>query len=111
MGPAWLNTFPCQLVAYKRALQEFKTILFNILLLMVEDITREQALCIFFCLKHTESNVTIALKKAGTIKDVDVFFEENPYKPLLHCNERISSNPLKYKRYRSSLHLVENHVD
>lgn len=78
---------------------------------MVEAITREQALCIFFCLEYTESNVTIALKKAEAIKDVDVCFEENPYKPLLHCNERINSNPLKYKRYRSSLHLVENDVD
>lgn len=70
---------------------------------MVEDITREQALCIFFCLEYTKSNVTIALKKVEMIKDVDVCFEENPYKPVLHCNEGINSIPLKYKRYRSSL--------
>ncbi|KAI8050015.1 hypothetical protein BDF21DRAFT_404516 [Thamnidium elegans] len=53
----------------------------------------------------------ICLRKIGSIKDVDLCFEKDPYKPLLHCNERIDSNPSRYNRYRSSLHLIENRVN
>lgn len=78
---------------------------------MDENITREQALCIFFCLEYTESNVEISLQKMESIKDVDICFEKDPYKPLLHSIERINSNPLRYKRYLSSLHVVENRAE
>lgn len=49
---------------------------------MVENISKEQVLCIFFffCLEYTESNVDVALQKLEKIKDNNICFENNPYK-------------------------------
>lgn len=69
---------------------------------MVKDITREQAICIFFCQKYTESNVEKLLKRMENFEDVDFCYDENPLKPILLSNERIDSEPLKYKRYNNS---------
>lgn len=63
------------------------------------DITREQAVCIFFCEKYTQSNVAKLLKRLDNIEDVDICFDENPLKPFLLPNSRINTEPLKYKRY------------
>lgn len=47
------------------------------------DITREQAICIFFCRKYTQFNVVILLKRMDSFEDVDICFDENPCKPFL----------------------------
>ena len=66
---------------------------------MVNNIGREQAICIFFCHKYTESNVEKLLKRMERFEDVDICYEKNPLQPMLLCNDRIDSEPLKCKRY------------
>jgi hypothetical protein len=69
---------------------------------MVENITREQAICIFFCQEYTEPNVKELLEKMESFEDVDICYDEDPFEPKLLCNKRIDSEPLKYRRYNSS---------
>ncbi|KAI7901361.1 uncharacterized protein BX663DRAFT_514215 [Cokeromyces recurvatus] len=58
---------------------------------MTKNITREQF-----------------LKRMESFEDVDVCYDNNPMQPMLLCNERIDSEPLKYKRYSISPVLIEN---
>ncbi|KAI7896772.1 uncharacterized protein EV154DRAFT_395418, partial [Mucor mucedo] len=62
-------------------------------------ITREKAICIFFCQDYTEFNVKELLKKLENFEDIDICYDEDPFKPMLLCNKRIDSNPQKYKKY------------
>ncbi|KAI8074244.1 uncharacterized protein B0P05DRAFT_547850 [Gilbertella persicaria] len=75
---------------------------------MVKNIAREQAICIFFCHKHTESNVKKLLKRMESFEDVDICYDKNPLQPILLYNERIDCEPLRYKRYNTSSFLIEN---
>lgn len=75
---------------------------------MAKNIAREQAICIFFCHKYTESNVKKLLKRMETFEDVDICYDNDPLQPVLLCNEKINSEPLKYKRYNTSSFLIEN---
>lgn len=54
-----------------------------------------------FCLEYTKSNVVKFLQDLEKIKDLDICFDEVPYKPLLLCNKTIDSNRLEFKRYHS----------
>lgn len=75
---------------------------------MAKDITREQAICIFFCQKYTESNAEKLLKRMENFEDVDICYDKNPLQPmLLFCNEKIDFEPLKYKRYNISSLLTD----
>ncbi|KAI8339787.1 hypothetical protein EDC96DRAFT_427679, partial [Choanephora cucurbitarum] len=62
-------------------------------------ITREKAICIFFYQDYTEFNVEKLLKKLENFEDVDICYDENPFKRILLSNKRIDSNPQKYKKY------------
>jgi len=59
------------------------------------DITREQAICIFFCQAYTQSNAANLLRRMNSFEDVDVCFDKNPYKPFLLANIKIGSEHLK----------------
>lgn len=49
----------------------------------------------FFCLEYAQSNVAKILRRMDSFEDVDVCFDENPYKPFLLANVQIDSEHLK----------------
>jgi hypothetical protein len=76
--------------------------------MILKDITKEQAICIFFCHEYTEPNVKKLLKRMESFEDVDICYDKDPLQPILLCNERIDSEPLNYKRYNNSSILKKN---
>lgn len=79
----------------------FKT---NLAISIMDNIvTRERAICIFFCQEYTESNVRKLLKRMESFEDVDICYEENPFKPCIQSNARIESEPSRYKKYTSTM--------
>lgn len=65
-----------------------------------KNITRGQAICIFFCEKYTEANMEKLLRKMETFEEVDICYENNPLKPLIQSNAAVDSESSKYKRYK-----------
>lgn len=61
------------------------------------NITREQAICIFSCREYTQFNMAILLKRMDSFEDVDICYDENPYKPFFITNVQIESEHPKYK--------------
>lgn len=66
------------------------------------NITREQAICMFFCEDYNEENITKLSKKIEDFGCVDICYEDDPKKPVLVLLTRIHSEPFNYKRYKAS---------
>lgn len=66
---------------------------------MTSEITREQALCMLFCLEHNEENIKELTTKLKDMKDIDICYQNDPLKPILLPPVRINSNPFIYLRY------------
>lgn len=64
-------------------------------------ITREQAICMFYCEEFNESNVIRLTKIIDDLKDIEICYSEDPTEPMLKCITRINNNPFKFKKYIS----------
>jgi hypothetical protein len=65
-------------------------------------ITRDQAVCMFFCEEYNEENVARFSKKIEDFGCVDICYENDPTKPILVTLTKIYSEPFNYKRYEAS---------
>ncbi|KAI9301175.1 hypothetical protein BJ944DRAFT_271880 [Cunninghamella echinulata] len=63
------------------------------------NITREQAICIFFCEEYNEENKTKLVKRIDEFKDMDICYEKDPSKPILMSLTRIYGYPSSYHKY------------
>lgn len=55
-------------------------------------ITREQAICTFYCKEYNEKNVTKLTKIIDSVKNVDICYLENPFMPILCSFETMRAN-------------------
>ncbi|KAG2218961.1 hypothetical protein INT45_008385 [Circinella minor] len=62
-------------------------------------ITRQQAICMFYCEEYTKENVIKLNKRIAEMEDVEICFMNDPLSPLLQCEKRINQNPFLYNRY------------
>ncbi|KAI9480871.1 MAG: hypothetical protein EXX96DRAFT_564536 [Benjaminiella poitrasii] len=65
------------------------------------NITREQAICMFFGQKFNQTNVSILSKRIDEFKDIDICYDNDPKTPILVLRRLIQTKPYKYIRYRS----------
>ncbi|KAG2192561.1 hypothetical protein INT46_002693 [Mucor plumbeus] len=64
------------------------------------NISREQAVCIFYCEKFNEENVSKLSKKLDNIGDLELCYEDDPKHPLLVLRLRVKAEHSKYKEYK-----------
>ena len=62
-------------------------------------ITRQQAICMFYCEKYTQENVAKLSERIEEMEDVDICSLNDPTSPLLQCQKRIHQNPFLYNMY------------
>jgi hypothetical protein len=63
------------------------------------NITRNQALCMFYAEKYTEVNVNLLSKRLESYGEIEICYETNPLKPVLVTKTRIWADPFSFKRY------------
>jgi hypothetical protein len=73
-------------------------------------VTREQAICMFYCEEYNETNVTELTKIIDDLKNVEICYLEDPTKPILLCIRTINQDPFHIHTYQSrkSLSTVTN---
>jgi hypothetical protein len=64
-------------------------------------ITREQAICMFYCEKYNDENVAELIKRIDEMKDVDICYTEDPTEPFLVFEGKINQNPYRFHTYQS----------
>ncbi|KAI7900692.1 uncharacterized protein BX663DRAFT_517293 [Cokeromyces recurvatus] len=64
-------------------------------------ISREQAICMFYCQPYNESNVSKLSKLIDNMDNIEICFADDPTEPMLLRQLRINQNPLKFKTYVS----------
>ncbi|KAG1437699.1 hypothetical protein G6F56_012980 [Rhizopus delemar] len=73
-------------------------------------ITREQAICMFYCEEYNEENVAKLTKEVDAIKNVDICHFDDPLSPILLCTRTIYQNPFKVHKYQKR-ELVKDDTD
>ncbi|CDH59820.1 predicted protein [Lichtheimia corymbifera JMRC:FSU:9682] len=63
-------------------------------------ITREQAICVFFCEEYNEENVARLGTRINNMQDLEIcYMNDNPTEPILVHINKIHCWPFKYRRY------------
>ncbi|KAI9253034.1 hypothetical protein BY458DRAFT_353984 [Sporodiniella umbellata] len=68
-------------------------------------ITREQALCIFYCEPFTKCNVEKFSKVIDNLKNVEICYYNDPKRPSLQCTKTIYSHPFEIHTYKRKLQM------
>jgi hypothetical protein len=63
------------------------------------NVTREQAICMLFCVEYNDANVAELVKRITDMEDIDVCYEVDPCQPFLLPLVRMNGNPFRYRRY------------
>jgi hypothetical protein len=63
------------------------------------NISREQAVCIFYCEEFNEENASRLLKKIDNIGDLELCYEDDPKHPLLVFRTRVNAEHSIYRKY------------
>ncbi|CAO3664519.1 unnamed protein product [Rhizopus stolonifer] len=71
-------------------------------------ITREQAICMFYCKEYNEKNVAKLTKEVDAIKNVDICYFDDSLAPVLLCIRTINQNPFKIHKYQKRELLEED---
>ncbi|KAL7326707.1 hypothetical protein PS15p_209001 [Mucor circinelloides] len=77
-------------------------------------ISREQAICMFYCEPYNESNVVKLSKLIDDMNNIEICYSDDPTEPMLLCQTRINQNSVKFKTYISrnviSSRIIENEM-
>jgi hypothetical protein len=66
---------------------------------MTPTITREQALCMLFCVEFNLTNVEKLKDRIKNMADIDICYETDPLHPRLIPLQLIYAQPLKFHTY------------
>jgi hypothetical protein len=66
-------------------------------------VTREQAICMFYCEEYNETNVAELTKIIDDLKNVEICYLEDPTKPFLCSLKSLKANQLEYHQYPAIL--------
>ncbi|KAI7904493.1 uncharacterized protein BX663DRAFT_430986 [Cokeromyces recurvatus] len=64
-------------------------------------ITREQAICMFFCEEYNEDNVKKLTKEVDDFVNGEICYTEDPTKPFIQSKRTINQNPFLYHKYQT----------
>ncbi|ORX47698.1 hypothetical protein DM01DRAFT_1322371 [Hesseltinella vesiculosa] len=65
-------------------------------------VTKEQAICMFFCDKFSNENATKWLTNLDNLPEVDICYMTDPKEPLLIHKNRLCQDPFQFHEYPSS---------
>ncbi|CEI98985.1 hypothetical protein RMCBS344292_13080 [Rhizopus microsporus] len=65
------------------------------------NITQEQAVCMFFGEEFNKVNKPVLVKRTDKMKDIDVYYIDDPIDPALVSLRKINIYPFRYRRYLS----------
>ncbi|KAI7872172.1 hypothetical protein BDF14DRAFT_735621 [Spinellus fusiger] len=74
-------------------------------------ISREQAVCMFYCEPYNESNVVKFSKLIDDINNVEICYSVDPTEPMLISLKSLYANPFKYHQYLAFLKDFERKED
>ncbi|KAI8096331.1 uncharacterized protein BX664DRAFT_323677 [Halteromyces radiatus] len=66
------------------------------------NITRDQALCMFFYEECTDDNIKKCKERFEKWGDVEICYNTSPKEPVVVSNTRIVGDPFTYRKYRES---------
>lgn len=67
------------------------------------EISRDQAICMFFYVEYTEGNVKKYKRRIEDFNAVEICYNINPNQPILVSLERIYENPHSYHLYSTNI--------
>ncbi|KAG1165570.1 hypothetical protein G6F36_013289 [Rhizopus arrhizus] len=62
-------------------------------------ITRDQALCMLFCVEFTPENVAHSEQKIADFGEIDICYEKDLKNPFMNSIVKINGDPFTYQRY------------
>ncbi|KAI9253629.1 hypothetical protein BY458DRAFT_443143 [Sporodiniella umbellata] len=62
-------------------------------------ITREQAICMLYCVVFNDENVKKFVPTIDALKGLDICYKEDPMEPTVISTYKINAYPFLYKRY------------
>jgi C4-dicarboxylate transporter len=69
------------------------------------NITRNQAICMFYYVDYTEENVKKYKKELEDLGKVEICYNIDPLQPILVTLTRIREDPFSYHRYTTNTSL------
>ncbi|CEP14846.1 hypothetical protein [Parasitella parasitica] len=66
-------------------------------------ISREQAICMFYCEPYNESNVVKLSKLIDDMNNIEICYSDDPTEPMLISLKSLYASPFKYHQYPASL--------
>lgn len=67
------------------------------------NVTKNQAICMFFYVDYTDENVTNYKKKIDEFEDVEICYNVDERQPILVSKQRIRGDPITYRKYLESI--------
>ncbi|CAO3682609.1 unnamed protein product [Rhizopus stolonifer] len=64
-------------------------------------ITREKAICMFFCEEYNEDNIQKLTKEVDDFVRCEICYTDDPTKPIIQSKRIINQNPYLYQNYQS----------
>ncbi|ORZ19047.1 hypothetical protein BCR42DRAFT_412088 [Absidia repens] len=67
------------------------------------EISKDQAICMFFYVEYTEENVMKYKKVLEDFGDVEICYNTDPKQPILVTERKIHECPLVYRLYPANI--------
>ncbi|KAI7902998.1 uncharacterized protein BX663DRAFT_551855 [Cokeromyces recurvatus] len=67
------------------------------------NITRNQAICIYFYVDYTDENVNLYNKKIEGFDDVEIYWNMNEKEPVIVSKKRVRGDPMTYRKYLEAI--------
>ncbi|PHZ09665.1 uncharacterized protein RHIMIDRAFT_262112 [Rhizopus microsporus ATCC 52813] len=66
-------------------------------------ISREQAICMFYCQPYNESNASKLSKLIDNMDNIEICYSDDPTEPMLISLQSLHTNSFKYHQYPAFL--------
>ncbi|KAI8880788.1 hypothetical protein K501DRAFT_190514 [Backusella circina FSU 941] len=75
----------------------------------MKTITREQAICMLYCVPFNDENVKKFVPTTDALKSLEICYKEDPMEPIVISIYKMNAYPFLYKRY--SVNQKESHIE
>jgi ASC-1-like (ASCH) protein len=70
-------------------------------------ITREQAICMLYCVAFNDENVKKFVPTIDALKSLEICYKEDPMEPMLISLKSLEAHTVKYRKYPTIQSLEE----
>ncbi|KAI9253627.1 hypothetical protein BY458DRAFT_337359 [Sporodiniella umbellata] len=70
-------------------------------------ITREQAICMLYCVLFDDENVKKFVPTIDALKGLEICYKEDPMEPMLISLKKLEARVVKYHRYPTTQSLED----